>query len=723
MYVLKTAVFFCLLISIQVSAQEFAPDSLKQKAVFRAIGLARIDAMLAIKKKASVSLIKSARLIEQLDSLIFIMLDSSRLLNETNERTKTENIPIKPKCVLAFLDGIEVGVLTGELEPKNIPDLINSFLSAFKRYNSNISILPIIRTVDPASGRIILNSIPSADITGLNESKDYVVINAFKINPRFFFSVLFDFPDVPSADSLLIVSARIFPQYLYTYSQAKNTVLGSKIQNCNNKLVKLISNIADLPDGRFYFPFLDELCSKAITFSDIAKTLGTNKRTLYYKLLVKTKINYTERMLRGDTAIGLPVLQDKLTSVATDDFINSINGLHEYPDNIRMKKFVVLNAQELYYICIAGVNDLYTSSFLKIYNLIVSRSGFNNSYAFLKSLYFDHFKRFMKMTSTFNTLDDFLKRMKRQEADTLLHSFVNGLSTAVSLEDAVDVADSYANIKNDSLRRFILKEVQLKDASLKKDNAVSANTIYELLDTLFLSLDKSNHINLSSVFGIPSVYQITNSYLKDDAGRIVVQHYFYGDKDGRNAFNVFIKSFQNPLWKITFKKYWVECISRKGTPIIMYANMPLDNNTNQDEDAQNKLASYLKDHHLNSSIMVHRGHSYFVNNTLKQLSPYNKLVFLGSCGGYTSLSQVFSISPFAHLITTKQEGSGLINQPMIDYLIELLRKGYDLDWPAIWKNFGIRFKNDLRFKDYMPPHQNLGAILIMAYYTRYGKAG
>ncbi|MEJ7683580.1 MAG: hypothetical protein WKG06_38125 [Segetibacter sp.] len=37
-----------------------------------------------------------------------------------------------------------------------------------------------------------------------------------------------------------------------------------------------------------------------------------------------------------------------------EEFINAINGLHDEPDIIRMKKVEPLNAQELYYLCVMG---------------------------------------------------------------------------------------------------------------------------------------------------------------------------------------------------------------------------------------------------------------------------------------------------------------------------------------------------------------------------------
>jgi len=104
-----------------------------------------------------------------------------------------------------------------------------------------------------------------------------------------------------------------------------------------------------------------------------------------------------------------------------------------------------------------------------------------------------------------------------------------------------------------------------------------------------------------------------------------------------------------------------------------------------------------------------------VKSTIEQLAPSAKIVLLGSCGGYHNLHEVLETCPYAHIIASKQVGSGTINQPMIIAITEVLRQGKDLNWPNLWKDFEKRFKNNERFDDYVPPHKNLGALFMMTY--------
>ncbi len=706
----QNEIFFPAVSLVAITLKNNFTDTIERKEIQKAIDQLQLDILKAVKTKTEgegnvttkIEWEITISIIDEVDSMQKT-IESSTNLNGTEKLTRL-------KSWQTLLSELLEAFTTGQIVAEKIPTLIHTYQSVIEIVHRGDSLLDILKQSDLTVDKIILKSIPG-ETTGLNEAKNYVVLKTFEEEPENFFSVLYDFPNVPCADSLLRMAARKLPDDLYTYSQAKNSELGKKVINSKDSLVRLISFISSSMAGRLYFPFLDDLYHKKITFAQINKTFGKDKRIAYYQLLVKTISGYVERMSRKDTAIAMQSALNKLEYNALHDFIYVMNELHEKPDNIRLKVLQTLNPQEMYYLCIIGVNDIYTSTYLKIYKRIFAENFSQNSYLLLQKVHFDHFKRFLKMASTFNTLDNFLNRMKREQANTLLLAFVNGLNETGSIEDAVDVADSYASIRNDTLRMFILKEIENK---LSTNNPDSTLRIYNLLYTIFLSLDSSKHIDLTTALGIPSVYRVENNFLKDDSGRIIIQQFFYGDEDGRHAFDVFLKSFRNANWKMINSKYWVEIISVKGDPINIYSNKPLDDDTNQAEKAQELLNNYLKKNKMVPSIFIHRGHSYHLDNTLQYLSAGNKVIFLGSCGGYKQLNKVFSKSPLAQIITTKQEGSGTINQPIINYISELLRTGKNLDWQGVWSVLKMRFKSDTRFDDYVPPYQNLGAILIMA---------
>ena len=151
--------------------------------------------------------------------------------------------------------------------------------------------------------------------------------------------------------------------------------------------------------------------------------------TKYYSLLVKTEIDYADRMRRRDTPLSMQAMQTKLADKAKEVYVNVINGLHESPDNIRFKKIENLSPEELYYLAVMTEDEIYTSSYVRgVYPIIWKQMKTpKRGDSFINARTFDHFRKWIKMAANYNTLDDFLKRMDKGNAEILMKAFVNGL--------------------------------------------------------------------------------------------------------------------------------------------------------------------------------------------------------------------------------------------------------------------------------------------------------
>jgi len=68
-----------------------------------------------------------------------------------------------------------------------------------------------------------------------------------------------------------------------------------------------------------------------------------------------------------------------------------------------------------------------------------------NGDSLLLSVHGDYFRKFIKMAAAYNKLEHFLGTMDKQNAGTVMKSFVIHLENAGE-EEAVDVADSYSSI-------------------------------------------------------------------------------------------------------------------------------------------------------------------------------------------------------------------------------------------------------------------------------------
>jgi len=327
------------------------------------------------------------------------------------------------------------------------------------------------------------------------------------------------------------------------------------------------------------------------------------------------------------------------------------------------------------------------------------------------------------MAAAYNTLNDFLAKMDKANATTTMKAFVIRLESTEGLEEAVDVADSYSSImdKNPALAKYILKEVKWNLERNMANTNKRGMVIYNLLKVLFESADTTNRIDLVSQLGINSIYGQDYQSLTDDSGRVVQQVFFYGDedKDGQHSYESFMKMFTNKKeWKVESNDEWTSIASVKGRPVLIFANKPLLGPDDPDAKAQNELKDYMFAKNLKPSIVIHRGHSYHLPSTLKQLAPTAKIVVLGSCGGYNNLNEVLTICEDAHIISSKQVGTRTVNEPILQAINQNLLAGNNLDWIPMWASLSTRFKDKSsreKFDDYIPPYKNLGAIFIKAY--------
>ncbi len=599
-----------------------------------------------------------------------------------------------------------------------LPVLVKAYGEAMQLQMKKQSIEPIIAANELEIGNILIDNFCLKENTGIAAARDILVLKTCQRDPENILKILSRFPNNKYADSLIIRAAFRNQEELYNYAAAPNA-LGQKIQSVNHPLVKLIGKLALMKTGRMYFPFLDDLYTGKITLDQITPLVANESSDAYYKLLVKTRIGYADRIHHNDTPMAVSALTGKLRGKAIELYINEINALHDENNlNIRFRKLDSLNAQELYYLAVLGEEEIYTSSFVSgVYPRIFARMKKADGEQLLASVNNDFYKKFIKMSAAYNTLDDFLRKMPPASAEKLMRNFVNDLDRTSNLEDAVDVADSYASIYNKQIRNLILTQVQKNLDQSRQQQRKRGQIIYRLLNVIFQSMDSSNRIDVSAQLGIDPIYFMPDSLLRDEKGRVIIQQFFYGDKDGGVVFNAFLNKFRNNNWRIVQKPNWVEVSSVKGAPVTIYANKPLDETLDLDALAQDSLNTYLEENNLKPTVVIHRGHSYYLQQTIDQLAPSAKVILLGSCGGYQKLNSVMSICPAAHIISSKQVGTGIINQGLVDAISERLRQKKDLNWPTLWGSLEARFNGSAKekFDDYVPPHKNLGAIFIMAY--------
>jgi hypothetical protein len=644
-------------------------------------------------------------------------IDTDTLLNEQTKKRYLRGLEYLLKFYLS-------NTRSGKVSRLRLPDIINGFEKCFLADKQGQSILPVIQEYPYETAYSLANADNATfdKNAGFIGGKQAVVLKYCILNPSKIFLTLFQNPGMPFTDSLVRLVAKKYPKQLYDYAQS-NSKLGQTIRNItDDKFINTIAQMARSKSGMQYFPFLDNILQgkTSITEIDAAK----DDSLQYYRLLVKTQIDYTKRLHEKDTAFEFESLSKRLVEKAKANFVTIINGLHNESAEVRFKSIQPLTAEELYYLAVSSDGSIYTSSFVRgVFPLMMKKIN-NRGDSLLMAVHFDKYRKLIKMSAGYNTLGDFLatfpkatKPDEEEPATTLMRAFVKNLEKSDGPEDAVDVADSYASIAETlkTLADGMLVNVKENLQANLTANNKKGIALYNILEKLFLSADSTKHIDLTKELGIPPVYEVPYKTLANDSGRVIMQQFFYGDKDGMGVFNGFVKQFSNANWKIIPKEKWVEVQSVKGKPVTIYANRALPEEGGEDEKAQAALCEYLQKNKLYPTVTIHRGHSYYADATIAQMASSSKIVFLGSCGGYHLLHSVLNVAEDAHITASKQIGATEINRPFIQLLADKARNGNDIQWIPFWKELEKMVGNVPEFVDYIPPYKNLGALFIKAY--------
>ena len=664
----------------------------------------------------------------QLADALYRKPNEMRQWIETNDaQLPTNNDKVRYlRNIAEILNYFKISRKLNEIKITELPALLNTFEKMLKAKVSGQSVLPFLQ----ASSYMVakLNTRIFVEENDRNAAEAIIYLKYVSLHTDKILETIAPFAKETFADSLVVVACKLNPVQFYNYAQSDGSTVGKLIRRNTDRMVVQVAALSKTDNALFYFPFLDDLLSERQSIDSIKKFVGDGDKGYdsvgYFKLLVKTATAYSKRMAKPfyDTAIayyGANGLLKTLHKKAFQHFISPINNLHEENNlAVRMRAIQPLGPAELYYMMVVGENDIFTSSYKHSFERFLQLMGPKpKGDSLLLAVNFNEFRKFIKMAANYNQLDTFLKTMPPERSELLMKAFVAQLEN--NLEGAVDVADSYSSVSNNNLQQAMLQNVTDNEHKAIVTNNAKGKVIYGLLKTIFLSLN-DNKIDISTQIGIPPIYEVGDKYIRDGNGNLVEQVFFYGDKDGKLFYPSFRNSFSNKEWKVTEKKEWMEAVSLKGN-VLVFANKPLDNDANLDDTAQIHLAKYLQEQSLKPAVIVHRGHSYWLDRTMSRMPGDAKIVVLGSCGGYQNLNEILEINPEAHIISTKEIGTGDINRPILTYINQVFTANNNLSWPKMWQSLTGIFSKDpsksIRdsWDDYIPPYKNLGAIFLKAY--------
>lgn len=582
-----------------------------------------------------------------------------------------------------------------KIQRQNIPH-VSQYLKAFKlaqklyQLNNPEKELELLKN-DVKSGLII------ADVINLKPYAKNYWTYAANFYP---FEVLNKFKNLaftPLGSEVITNLAKIDPASIKQYL-GSNHLIERSLKSNKDSVVQLIIQLYQMYGVQSKsFALIDLIWHKKLTFQQAENI--TKNEALFYKTLIDLRKN--------KSILASYTVEKEIETIAMSRVVE-INLRHDDLEPYRFAPINNDNAYEIYTSIVYSAEEVFTSSFLGMYKRLNEKRKEPSGYAFLEQLNFNKFRVFLKQCAGYNKIDDFLLTMNDSQQNALITLFVSGLyQYGGDLGPAVDVADTYGSLENEKIKAIFVKTIKRELRNCIQEQNEHGTKIYGLLYKL--TGGDPNEYTSNYQFNIPALDRVYSTDLfKNDIH--IQQHFFFDDEDGETAFNHWLGLYPSSLYKKEDKGNYVILSSISGKKMLIYANKP-----HSEIEGREDLKKLFEETGRFPDLIVHRGHSYYIENTLENMNHSNKVAILGSCGGYQNISKAMDNAMDVQIVSTKQVGTMVVNSTLIQELTETIRLGKDLIWLDIWKQIGVKLQNNAQFKDYIPPYKNLGAKFIKAY--------
>jgi hypothetical protein len=397
-----------------------------------------------------------------------------------------------------------------------------------------------------------------------------------------------------------------------------------------------------------------------------------------------------------------------------------INFLHEKPDNERFASLESLSAEKTYLIINYAEQEIFTSTFNGCFNRLLEKMEKEklNGFQLIQKVKHLRLRDFIRACSEFNRLDDFFATMTAEQKNEILVDFIkNFKSQDDPLREAVSIAEVINSTSDSKILTLFGSLLHANVTEATKENNTQLAILNKMIGSVLASKNNKNDSWLQEIekeYRLPSLAEIKSAELFNESGYNVQQYFFYNDDDGKASYKNFLSEYADKSqWQISDQKTHITITSLRGVKKMkIFANKP-----EFVEEGQKAVSQELKDENVKTLVVVHRGHSFHVDETIRQIPEIAKIVSLGSCGGYRSLNAVLRRAPRAHIISTKGTGSKFVNDPLLKTLNDEIILGHDINWQKFWSKARAKIGNKDLFNNYVAPDKNFGATFIKAYET------
>lgn len=586
-----------------------------------------------------------------------------------------------------------------------IPSVNFYFLQTLKNYK-NEPIIETFKDVGITQGAILestFDGIPLGDTISV-----FVGIREMRITPYFIPARISKPQYLPYQDTLLYYLANSAPELLTKKLEEKDPVISNLVSKSNNLTVKAVSSIKP---GIYFdktMPFGLAIWENKVTADAIEKLSLTPNE--YYRAFVTEVLRlHTSPEQQIKSYLKQPIFEEN-KKLANQYYISVINSLHESPDKIRFQILNTLSTRELYFIILGGSGEIYTSSFLYVYKKFIADSEKEGLNQFFESIGYYQFDQFLSNISGYGLVDNLVGKISQVSFTRIITKYIIKLSSKQQTDreillNAMTMAEILYSIKHhDTIKNILIAKIDSLQSLPDMQNFVLIKKINKGFKGI---LEGKMDYNAEDSYEVLQVKK-----LKKD-NNIVQAWFFYDDDDAASSFSNSLASFDVKMWDRTDMGNFIVFNSRSGNNMRVYMNKP---NTKPGCDtAQDEMLRHIAKEGFEVTSFIHRGHSYYLFQSIRKISASSQFVFMGSCGGYNEVVSVFQLNPDMNIISTRNIGSKQINDPLLYRINTDIVNNKDINWNILWKDFNARFQDkhtkDL-FSSYIPPNKYIGMKFI-----------
>ncbi len=454
-----------------------------------------------------------------------------------------------------------------------------------------------------------------------------------------------------------------------------------------------------------HFPWAKEVVEKLIE-KDFSMTF------MFYSHFKDQK--WTKDILRQ---LAYKLSKKPLQEVEYLHIARIINDLHDEPDEIRFILIQRLEIRQLYRLIIDAREEVFTSTYagiLRVLLLQVSQPS-NELFEMIRSENFYGIHVFIEAAATYGKIDVILQALgNTDQQQIILEKITDENIIQWSLRNYVALMEIIWALRNNPRAlTYIARKIEKNYTNGEGDVRLAWWIIWKYASHIFpwdhflSQIDESYDLQELSWVKIDNILDIHRKNIQ--------QYFFYNDPDGGASYRNFLSYYtKSGIWKITQYPNYVTISwqAKWWNSVILYANKPeydgSDSERNGIVDIQNAMKQLGQQETPN--IIVHRGHSYHAQKTIKNISTNAQIVFLGSCWGFQNIEWVLKKSPHAHIISTKWVGTKNINDPILFSINENILAWKDIVWEKIWTSLPTSVKDNEHFDSYVRPDTNLWVL-------------